>query len=105
MPSSSITAPDRAERRRWTIVGLLRRVPNACLDGLVMWAITQDPSERREIHPIRLGLSTKSCRADRDRCGACYCGKFQDAPRLEREQADRDARYPAPTTTSSGGRG
>jgi hypothetical protein len=97
-----ISTPDRAERRRWTIVGLLRRFPNACIDGLILWALTQDRSERREIHPMRSGLTTKSCRADRDRCGACYCGKFQDKPRLEREQAEWDAQYPAPPTEPIG---
>lgn len=60
---------------RWRIATLLDKLPGQCWADLVFWA----HGDRR--WPWSPMMST--CRADFERCGACWCGKL-------RQSAERD---------------
>lgn len=57
-------------RLRWVLARWLdRHFRRLCWAALVDWA--EDGTRRRGL-PLH---STRACRADAARCGACYCGK------------------------------
>ena len=61
----------------WWALHIVDRHPDSCWAALVSWKIFGDTG----------WAQTDSCRADRDRNGACYCGKLTTpAFRAERDR-------------------
>jgi len=56
---------------RWRLVSALNRLQGACWSDLYDWY--DDPDH----YSLVGALSTKDCRQDAARCGACYCGKLR----------------------------
>lgn len=83
---------------RWEVAELLNRLPWTCWSDLVGWVMCVDRKERRD-YPLRKAFAWKPCRgADYDRCGSCYCGKFQDRAQILAAQEAIDAEYPPQPT-------
>lgn len=63
---------------RWRLATLLNRSPRLCWPDLVTYALHWFPKDR----PLRDAFEkgTSRCRADADRDGSCYCGKFSTEP-------------------------
>lgn len=70
-------------QRRWRLADLLNRSQRTCWANLVDWAMRDDYDRQHREYTLRSTFSADSCKTgpDFDRCGSCYCGKFQDPNR------------------------
>lgn len=84
---------------RWRIAEALDQSPRTCWVDLVDWASDDGLGAmlREEGEPgILLRDSTESCKADAERTGTCYCGKFRSRKTNESAKAGPTGLNPAP---------
>jgi hypothetical protein len=65
----SLTDRPTRQRIKWTVAGLLDKLPGQCWADLVFWVFGD---RRNPWSPM-----TSTCRTDFERRGACYCGKLR----------------------------
>ena len=70
------------ERLRFGVVEVVDCFPQVCRADAVMWALGYEGYEFRSI------WSSRACAMFEDSAWSCYCGKFKNPARVEKEHED-----------------